>query len=66
MSSYVKELLGYWLENFHWKFQESQLNSFPQFKTKIDSLDVHFIHMKSKSNSSLPLILIHGYFVFSI
>jgi hypothetical protein len=57
----MKDLLSYWLENFHWKLQEYKLNSFPQFKTKIDNHDVHFIHIKSKSANSLPLMLIHGY-----
>lgn len=58
---YLKELCGYWEKEFDWRAQESLLNSFDQYTTDIDGLNVHFIHEKSKEQNALPLIITHGW-----
>nr|WP_238265718.1 epoxide hydrolase family protein [Cupriavidus pauculus] len=57
----VQELVKYWGTKYDWRKAEAQLNALPQFVTKIDGLDIHFIHVKSKNPNALPLILTHGW-----
>ena len=59
--AYMKELVSYWREKYDWRTQEQQLNRFDHFKTKIDGLDIHFIHQRSKNPNARPLILLHGW-----
>lgn len=56
-----KPLVEYWGTDYDWRKGEKKLNSFPQFMTKIDGLDIHFIHVKSKHEHALPLIMTHGW-----
>lgn len=56
-----KPLVEYWGTDYDWRKGEKKLNSFPQFMTKIDGLDIHFIHVKSKHENALPLIMTHGW-----
>jgi microsomal epoxide hydrolase len=58
---YLKELTTYWREKFDWREQERRLNRFEQFKTKIDGLDVHFVHRRARRPNALPLIIVHGW-----
>ena len=58
---YLTDLITYWREEFDWRAQEQQLNQFDQFKTRIDDLDIHFIHQRSPHENALPLILTHGW-----
>ena len=58
---YLKQLVDYWRTEFDWRKQERKLNEFPQFTTDIDGLDVHFIHVRSKHENALPLVLAHGW-----
>ena len=58
---YMKNLADYWTEEYDWKSQEARLNQFPNYKTKVDDLDIHFIIKKSSSPKAIPLILIHGW-----
>ena len=58
---YMKNLADYWTEEYDWKSQEARLNQFPNYKTKVDDLDIHFIIKKSSSLKAIPLILIHGW-----
>ena len=51
----------YWATDYDWRKVESRLNGLPQFKTKIDGLDIHFIHVKSRHENALPLIITHGW-----
>ena len=60
-AAYLKELVGYWRDKFDWRAQERKLNQLPQFMTKIEGLDVHFVHVKSKQPGALPLIITHGW-----
>ncbi|PLP97251.1 epoxide hydrolase family protein [Cupriavidus pauculus] len=57
----VQELVKYWGTQYDWRKAEAQLNALPQFVTKIDGLDIHFIHVKSRHPNALPLILTHGW-----
>jgi pimeloyl-ACP methyl ester carboxylesterase len=59
--TYLKELCNYWQHEYDWKKQEEHLNSFPQFKTTIDGIGLHYIHQKGDGKNSIPLLLIHGW-----
>jgi len=51
----------YWATGYDWRKAEAKLNLYPQFVTRIDGLDIHFIHVKSKNRKALPLIITHGW-----
>jgi pimeloyl-ACP methyl ester carboxylesterase len=57
----MKKLMNYWQNNYDWRKVETKLNSFPQFITTIDGLDIHFIQVKSKNPHALPIIITHGW-----
>jgi len=56
----VQQLLRYWQTDYDWRKVEARLNALPQFVTEIDGLDIHFIHVRSKHENALPLIVTHG------
>ena len=58
---YLSELLAYWRDEYDWRAQEARLNAFDQFRTRIDGIDVHFIHQRSPEPDALPLIITHGW-----
>lgn len=57
----MQELARYWGTDYDWRKIEAKLNALPQFITKIDGLDIHFIHVRSKRKDALPLIVTHGW-----
>jgi pimeloyl-ACP methyl ester carboxylesterase len=57
----LQELVRYWGTDYDWRKAEAKLNAFPQFVTEIDGLDIHFIHVRSKHEDALPLIVTHGW-----
>jgi pimeloyl-ACP methyl ester carboxylesterase len=57
----IQELARYWAADYDWRRCEAELNALPQFKTEIDGVDVHFIHVKSPHADALPLIITHGW-----
>jgi pimeloyl-ACP methyl ester carboxylesterase len=57
----LQELVHYWGTEYDWRKGEAKLNAFPQFITKIDGLDIHFIHVKSRHRNALPIIITHGW-----
>jgi pimeloyl-ACP methyl ester carboxylesterase len=57
----VRELARYWAADYDWRKVEAKLNSLPQFITEIDGLAIHFIHVRSKHEHALPLIITHGW-----
>ena len=59
--AYVRELCGYWLERYDWRASEASLNRFPQFRTEIDGVDLHFVHARSPEEGALPLVITHGW-----
>jgi len=57
----MRALARYWAEEYDWRKIETKLNSYPQFITNIDGLDIHFIHVRSKEKNALPVIVTHGW-----
>lgn len=64
-SKFMNDVLGYWKSSYDWRKQEAILNKFPQYKTKIEGLDIHFVHVKSEAKTSQyqpkPIMLVHGW-----
>ena len=57
----MQKLARYWATEYDWRKVEAKLNALPQFMTEIDGLDIHFIHVRSKHENALPLIVTHGW-----
>src|SRR5690348_11872031 len=57
----VQALARYWATEYDWRKIEAKLNALPNFITEIDGLDIHFIHVRSKHQNALPLIVTHGW-----
>jgi pimeloyl-ACP methyl ester carboxylesterase len=57
----IQELARYWATDYDWRRCEARLNALPQLKTEIDGQDIHFIHVKSRHEDALPLIITHGW-----
>jgi pimeloyl-ACP methyl ester carboxylesterase len=57
----AQRLAQYWQSDYDWRKVEARLNALPQFITEIDGLDIHFIHVRSKHENALPLIVTHGW-----
>ena len=57
----IQALARYWTTEYDWRKCEARLNALPQFKTEIDGVDIHFIHVKSQHKNALPLIMTHGW-----
>jgi hypothetical protein len=57
----MRELVRYWQTDYDWRKVETRLKALPQFITEIDGLDIHFIHVRSKHDNALPMIVTHGW-----
>ncbi|TCM35279.1 epoxide hydrolase family protein [Kribbella sp. VKM Ac-2568] len=57
----VQELARYWTTDHDWRAFEAKLNALPQYTTEIDGVEIHFIHVRSKHENALPLIMSHGW-----
>jgi pimeloyl-ACP methyl ester carboxylesterase len=57
----LKALAHYWATDYDWRKAETRLNTYLQFVTRIDGVDIHFIHVKSKHANALPMIITHGW-----
>src|SRR5215468_6910618 len=57
----IQELARYWAAEYDWRACQAGLNALPQFETRIDGVDIYFIHVKSGHASALPLIITHGW-----
>jgi pimeloyl-ACP methyl ester carboxylesterase len=57
----IQELARYWAAEYDWRKCEARLNALPQFTTEIDGVGIHFIHVKSRHENALPLIITHGW-----
>ena len=57
----LKALARYWATDYDWRRAEARLNALPQFVTRIDGVDIHFIHVRSRHENALPLIMTHGW-----
>jgi len=58
---YLRELCEYWATGYDWRATEARLNALPQFRTEIDGLGIHFLHVRSPHPGALPLVLTHGW-----
>jgi pimeloyl-ACP methyl ester carboxylesterase len=59
--AYVQDVCNYWADKYDWRAREVQLNRFAQFKTEIDGLGIHFLHVRSPHENALPLVITHGW-----
>jgi pimeloyl-ACP methyl ester carboxylesterase len=57
----LRELVRYWTTEYDWRKCEARLNALPQFTTEIDGVQIHFIHVRSRHENALPLIMTHGW-----
>jgi pimeloyl-ACP methyl ester carboxylesterase len=57
----LQKLARFWVTDYDWRKAEARLNALPQFTTKIDGVEIHFIHVKSTHENALPLIMTHGW-----
>jgi pimeloyl-ACP methyl ester carboxylesterase len=57
----MQALATYWASDYDWRKAEARINSYPNFITNIDGMDIHFIHVKSKEKNALPMIVTHGW-----
>jgi pimeloyl-ACP methyl ester carboxylesterase len=59
--SYMQDLCAYWADGYDWRATEARLNALPGFRTEIDGLGIHFLHVRSAAADALPLVLTHGW-----
>jgi epoxide hydrolase len=59
--AYAQEVCAYWLDKYDWRAREARLNRFAQFRTAVDGLGIHFIHMRSPHTTAMPLVITHGW-----
>ena len=57
----LKALADYWTSDYDWRKAEAKLNALSQFKTEVDGVDIHFMHVRSPHEDALPLIMTHGW-----
>ena len=57
----AQALIAYWRDKYDWRRFETRINAFPQYRTQIDGLSIHFIHVRSPQKNALPIILTHGW-----
>src|SRR4051812_27010522 len=57
----MQELARYWATDYDWSRCQAELNGLPNFVTEIDGLDIHFVHVRSRHEDALPLIVTHGW-----
>lgn len=60
-AAYLKELTSYWRQHYDWRARERLMNRLPQFRTEIDGLPIHFVHVRGKGPNPAPLLLCHGW-----
>ncbi len=58
---YLRELVGYWREEYDWRAQEARLNELEHFRTRIDDQSIHFVHARSEHADAFPLLITHGW-----
>ena len=59
--AYLRHLVDYWRGEFDWRAEEAALNVFPQFRTSVDGIDLHYLHVPSVGENPMPLLLLHGW-----
>jgi pimeloyl-ACP methyl ester carboxylesterase len=59
--AYVQDVCAYWAEKYDWRAREARLNRFEQFRTELDGLGIHLVHVRSPHANALPLVITHGW-----
>jgi len=59
--AYLRELCDHWAVEYDWHITEARLNALPQFRTEIDGLGIHFVHVRSPNPDAIPLVITHGW-----
>ena len=59
--AWLRDLVAYWADGYDWREREQRLNAWPQFRTEIDGLGVHFVHARSPEPDATPLVITHGW-----
>jgi pimeloyl-ACP methyl ester carboxylesterase len=59
--AYVQDVCSYWADKYDWRARETRLNRFPQFRTQLDGVGIHFLHQRSPHAEALPLVITHGW-----
>ena len=59
--AYVQDVCAYWAEKYDWRAREARLNRFAQFRSELDGLGIHFLHVRSPHADALPLVITHGW-----
>lgn len=59
--SWMRDFIAYWRDRFDWRAQEARLNAYPQYKTRLHGIDLHFLHVPGKGPDPHPLLLSHGW-----
>jgi epoxide hydrolase len=59
--SYLQKVCEYWARDYDWRKTEARLNAIPQFQTDIDGVSIHFLHVRSRHEDAMPLVLTHGW-----
>jgi epoxide hydrolase len=60
-SGYLQELCDYWADRYDWRATEARLNALPQFRTELDGLGIHFLHVRSPHPDAFPIVMTHGW-----
>ncbi len=58
---YLRDLVAHWADGFDWRAREAELNRHPQFRARVDDVDVHFVHVRAARGDGVPLVLTHGW-----
>lgn len=58
---WLRDMVAYWRHDFDWRAQEAAINSWPQYRTELDGIPIHFLHVRGKGQQPRPLILTHGW-----
>jgi pimeloyl-ACP methyl ester carboxylesterase len=59
--AYVQDVCAYWAEKYDWRARETRLNRFAQFRSEIEGIGIHFVHVRSPHADALPLVITHGW-----
>jgi pimeloyl-ACP methyl ester carboxylesterase len=59
--AYLQDVCRHWADEYDWRSTEDRLNGWPQFRTEIDGLGIHFIHARSPHDDALPIVITHGW-----
>lgn len=59
--AYMKDVVSYWANSYDWRSRETLLNRWPGYKTELDGLGIHFLHVRSPNENAMPLVITHGW-----